>query len=235
MATASRRLGSTARRGTGSCSHGCSPDADRIVYLDADIVVADDVSPLLDVDLGGHALGAVQNLRAPFVSSTDGLTAWDFLGLEPAAPYFNAGVLVLDAARWRAEDLETASIEMAHRLHDADLLPMADQDTLNALFADDWQRLDPRWNQHPLAFEDSGHHHTLLDADALQRLRDDPAIVHFIGRDKPWLASSRHPFRSVWRDHVATAAFGDFRPEAPSTTDRIVGRLRRAGQALRGR
>lgn len=211
------------------------PEATRILYLDADILVTGDLSALLDADLGGMGLGAVQNVRAPDVSSMHGLAAWQHLGLDPGLAYFNAGVLLLDAVMWRDDDLENRSIELAHELAGLDLLPMADQDTLNALFAGAWAQLDYRFNQHPTVVEASGPHHRLLDADALDRLRHDPAIVHFIGRDKPWNATARHPRTAEWRALVSEAAFPDWRPDTRSTTTKITDRLRKASRALIGR
>lgn len=211
------------------------PEAARILYLDADILVVDPIEELLDADLEGRALGAVQNLRAPYVSSVDGLTAWQHLDLDPALPYFNAGVLLIDADRWRRDDVESTAIATAHDLYDRGLLPMADQDTLNAVFAGAWTELDFRFNQHPLAYEPAGAHHRLLTAQRLEALRTTPAIVHFIGRAKPWVAGCKHPFTAAWRAEVSRDGFPDFRPEAPSAVDRVVGRLRRSGQALLGR
>jgi lipopolysaccharide biosynthesis glycosyltransferase len=210
-------------------------DCDRIVYLDADVLVRQDIAPLLGADLHGHTIGAVRNLRAPFVSDVDGLTAWQELGLAADLSYFNAGVLVIDAARWRADDDETRVMALADRLARRGLLPMNDQDALNARFAGEWHQLDYKWNQHPLAYDSAGFHHRDLSTVDLERLRDNPAVVHFIGRSKPWHAPCRHPFTDEWRRTAAERVDPAFRPERRSLARRVLSRVQGAGRLLAGR
>jgi hypothetical protein len=78
---------------------------DRAIYLDADTLVLSDLSELWDVGLQHHPIAAVQEAYVPYVSSDNGLMNWRELGFEPDAKYFNAGVMVLDLARWREENL----------------------------------------------------------------------------------------------------------------------------------
>ena len=66
-------------------------------------------------------------------------------------------------------------------------------------------------------------------------LRDDPAIVHFIGRNKPWKATAVHPRTAEWRSLVSTDAFPGWQPETRSTSEKIRGRLRKGFNGLLGR
>lgn len=208
-------------------------EVDRILYLDADILVLADVEPLLQADLGGGPLGAVRNMRSPYVSSVDGLRAWQAMSIPAASAHLNAGVLVIDAAAWRRDGTEATLRQLAVDLRSKDLLPMNDQDALNVHFAGRWTELDYRWNQHPMVFDRAGHHHVLLDPEALERLRADPWIVHFVGRSKPWQATCRHPFTDRWRS-VARRLDPAFEPERRSTVERITDRVRRATRVLTG-
>lgn len=45
---------------------------------------------------------------------------------------------------------------MGHELGGKGLLPTADQDALNPVFAGNWTTPDSRWNQHPLVYEPAG-------------------------------------------------------------------------------
>ncbi len=211
------------------------PDCDHILYIDADTLTAAPLDELMATDLKGRVIGAVRSLPAPYVSSTDALSTWQAAGLEPTLPYFNSGVLLIDAAQWRSRDLETATSETAHRLYDLDPNTIVDQDALNVQLAGEWTALDPRFNQHPFVYEDAGAHHHMLEPEEIARLREEPVIVHFIGRNKPWKATSNHPRTHDWRDLVSPEGFPDWQPESRSTAQKTVDRLRKAYRGLRGR
>ena len=80
-------------------------DYPRIIYLDSDVIVEADISDLWMSDFESNYVLAVQDLINPFVSSPLGLRNWRELGMNADSKYFNAGVLVLNADRWRKENV----------------------------------------------------------------------------------------------------------------------------------
>ena len=62
------------------------PDADKVLYLDADTLAVDSLAPLWDTDLSGHALGAVTN-----VFQHNHVQRPAELGLSGPEVYFNSG------------------------------------------------------------------------------------------------------------------------------------------------
>src|SRR5207253_2672563 len=70
------------------------PEARRIVYLDVDLVVLQDVAELLRVDLVGSPLAAVQD---GFIATADHIPPGDGQpGISRcSSAYFNAGVMVI--------------------------------------------------------------------------------------------------------------------------------------------
>jgi lipopolysaccharide biosynthesis glycosyltransferase len=102
------------------------PAVTRALYLDADLLVKGDLSPLFTIDLGGAVVGAV---RDAYVQST--------------RPYLNAGVLVVDVTAWRADALTSRVLGYAAAA--GDQLRWADQDALNVVI-DDWHELGAEWN-----------------------------------------------------------------------------------------
>jgi lipopolysaccharide biosynthesis glycosyltransferase len=142
----------------------------RILYLDTDLLVLDDLTPLWETDLNGSVIGAVLD------SGLD-------LRLKRGEPlsqqmprvqeYFNAGVLLIDLERWRHNHIsEKALAYLSSHPH----APHMDQDGLN--FACDrlWKKLDSRWN-----FQDHLHK-SISQMGPEQR----PGIVHFVTCRKPW-------------------------------------------------
>ena len=145
----------------------------RVLYLDADLLVLDDLSPLWQTDLQGAVIGAV----------TDGLdalikTGWPGLEAVPrVTEYFNAGILLINLDRWRSERI--AEKALAYLVQHPDS-PFSDQDALNVACDGRWHCLDPRWN-----FQEHLHH-KIAEMTAAER----PRIVHFVTTAKPWNPTS---------------------------------------------
>jgi len=161
------------------------PEVERLVYLDADVLVRAPIEVLLGSDLGGRALGAVAEPGRHRLIAGDDMRARRG-PFDPAEPYFNSGVLLIDRAGWAAADLPgllgrlVASGEIATLYHD--------QDVLNLAFRGAWTELGFRWNlqkPHP----------------ALKAL--DPFIVHYTTGFKPWRLLNYVAFGSTYR-HVMT-------------------------------
>lgn len=190
-------------------------DVTRLLYLDGDILALDTLEPLLSIDLAGHAIGAVRDFEVPTVSSPGGIGGWRRMGLDAGDPYVNAGVLVVDVARWRKLALGERALEDQCRYHTV----TGDQGSLNVVAQGEFALLDPRWNAqgsllHLDLFAASPH------KEALLRRRDEllhrPALVHFVGPHKPWHATCRHPGAVEWRRQAA--ALGENSTIRPITT-----------------
>jgi lipopolysaccharide biosynthesis glycosyltransferase len=148
----------------------------RVVYLDADVLVTRDISPLFTMDLGDSAFGAA---RDSAITST---IHWmsGVRDRDHGRPYFNAGVLVIDVARWRSVGIGERALQYAS---DGETLRWVDQDALNAV-AEDWHELDPHWN-------------VQQGRELSQRLYQEAAVVHFVG-GKPWNPELKAPGTLVW-------------------------------------
>jgi lipopolysaccharide biosynthesis glycosyltransferase len=153
--------------------HVFTTDVHRVLYLDADLLVLDDLGPLWEMDLKGAVLGAVLDriLDPQLKACAPGLEKF-----PRVRDYFNAGVLLIDLDRWRMERISETALEYLIRCPDS---PLADQDALNVACDGRWTELGLHWN-----FYD--HFQTPI-------LRippsDRPKIAHFTGQ-KPWKASA---------------------------------------------
>lgn len=79
--------------------------ADRVLYLDADIVVTGDIRPLAGADLAGLPIGAVRDAINPTLGTGKALPGWRELGLDADREYFNSGVMVIDLLAAAADGL----------------------------------------------------------------------------------------------------------------------------------
>jgi lipopolysaccharide biosynthesis glycosyltransferase len=147
----------------------------RVLYLDADILVLDDLSPIQKLDLEGAVLGAVLDVR---LNAHINMRDTSIAGLPRVRGYFNAAVLLIDVARWRAGQVTEKALEYLRRYPHS---PYSDQDALNVACDGLWKTIDHRWNHYQVDLEKP-----LSDLSAAQR----PGIVHFHGGLKPWDARS---------------------------------------------
>jgi lipopolysaccharide biosynthesis glycosyltransferase len=134
------------------------PDVQRVLYLDCDMLVRDNIEKLFDIDMEGKPIAAV---RRDLKGNRD--------IFDIADPYFNAGMVLIDVGQWRAADIMG---RMEQALKDGIMQRIYyDQDFLNLVFSNNWLILPWRWNT-----IDARHAHEGLD----------PAILHYTGEAKPW-------------------------------------------------
>lgn len=180
------------------------PGRDRVVFLDADVLVLDDVSELWTLDLDGGPIGAVVDAAIPRCSGPRGVPDWRRLGIPRDAAYFNAGVLAMSLDAWRADDVGTRVLAYLRGV--SGRRSFLHQEALNAVLWNGWRPLDPRWNVSSLAGRPFG-------APSPER----PAILHFAGRFKPWRSTIGGPYGAAYG--AVLAALGD-RPARLDATPR---------------
>ena len=148
---------------------------ERVIYLDADVLVRGDLQELWDTDLRGKQIAATPDVGYPM--GPDGALK---------APYFNAGVLLIDLAKVRKTFSELS--QLAYEMKGAEF---RDQDVLNAHFRGDWHSISLKWNAQGLGTYVK-YHTPERDALTLSDM-DCPSIVHFTGPLNPTLVDVLHP------------------------------------------
>lgn len=172
--------------------HWLPSNCQKVIYLDCDLVVLDDIANLLLFDMQGAPIASVANLQGNQQRRMG-------LGYQH---YFNSGVLLVDLDKWKARNV-LDQVEQILQQHDY-TLSYPDQDALNLIFQD-WFRLPMRWNMQPYAYpavEKKVAHYADWQQELEHAIRE-PAIIHFIGARKPWHADSRHPLAYLYRHYLA--------------------------------
>jgi lipopolysaccharide biosynthesis glycosyltransferase len=151
---------------------------ERIVTVDSDmLIVRPGLERLEHFDLGGKPLAAAYDMIFLMDLKGDAL-ARQFqrsrraLGLALDTPYFNAGLMTIDRAAWRAEKL-TERVTKALR-DEPGRYPFMEQDALNAMLKGNFAPLSPRFNFMGDFF--------LLDLEGTL----EPIVLHFVNAPKPW-------------------------------------------------
>lgn len=160
------------------------PELDRVIYIDADTIVAAPLRPLWELPLDGKTIAAV---RDPWMMGNPAIQA------QLPGGYFNAGVLLVDMAVWRAKGIREAALAEVARLSaiaaasgGSALDYQFDQMPLNFALADQWVDVSPRWNFTTMLTDRIAQSMGLTAAE-FAAVCEDPAIVHMLGSHKPWL------------------------------------------------
>ena len=146
---------------------------DKALYLDCDLVVTKNLDDLFATDLQDYPLAAVRDFggRAYF-------------GQE----IFNAGVLLVNNAFWKKDNMTHKLIDLTNEWHDK--VEQADQSILNMLFENKWLELGFDYNHIVI--------HKQFTDYQLPEGQDYPAIIHYLSHRKPWKDLAAQTYRDVW-------------------------------------
>ncbi len=154
-------------------------DVSRIIYLDIDLLVRDDLAELWRTDLNGAALAGVAEEQM----ASNGYP--ESLGMKAGAPYFNAGVLLMDLEKMRELGLASKWKELAG----GPPFRFMDQDIINIASEGHFKELSMFWN------------FNLYYYRVYKPQRNKARIIHFTGPEKPWTnpKAGRHCNREWWK------------------------------------
>ena len=150
------------------------PNIEKILYMDVDIVVTQDIRQLYDQDLSGYAIGAV--LEDFYEGNYTTLKKYIWPNYQGNDQYFNSGVLLFDIQKLIQMNFTEKAINLTIQLFDK--LSCPDQDVLNILFENNFKKLDYRFNFMP--------DHIYYLREKHPELPDiTPTVIHYCWK-KPW-------------------------------------------------
>ncbi|CAM8881277.1 unnamed protein product [Rhodiola kirilowii] len=162
-----------------------SADVTRVIYLDSDVVLVDDVQKLWNVTLtGSRVIGAPEYCHANFTKYftedfwSDPVYRTTFGSSKPC--YFNTGVMVMDLGKWRAGSYRNRieqwmEVQKRTRIYELGSLP-----PFLLVFGGDVEPIDHRWNQHGLGGDNV--------RGSCRSLHPGPvSLLHWSGKGKPWV------------------------------------------------
>ena len=180
---------------------------DKVIYLDADILVFDDLKKIFEIDISKHYAAVVKDIWQRYLSTVDSHNTEtrpslsferyfkEIIGVR-SENYFNAGVLVLNLASIRKDKLSDKFWDFAYKNSP---LEFQDQDVLNAIFNGKVYYLETRWNLLKDFKKICQYSKDLLFKEELNKAWKCPGIVHYVGPDKPWKTSiNAYPYIEEW-------------------------------------
>jgi lipopolysaccharide biosynthesis glycosyltransferase len=164
------------------------PHLDRCIYLDTDVVVESDLTPLLRTVVDDKYLAGVY--AAGYKPRPDEQAM--AMGLPSYDRYVNAGVLLMNLRRIRRDRLSEQFMELSKQDFESD-----DQDVLNVSCYPDIRLLPPRFNlmtkyfpaNKDEFFAYAGVRDTWTETEYKEAVRS-PVVIHYADKRKPWLDAS---------------------------------------------
>ncbi len=180
----------------------------KVLYLDCDILVLQNIDELYNTDLKDNMCAAVidygiANIDYFFEDSED-IKKYlkDILSIDNVRTYFNSGVLVLNLEKIRQNKLEEKMLEVAKINNKY----FHDQNVLNSVLKNNCLLIDYKWNYlwtlpNCRNYDKTNHE----EYQKYEAARKRPAIIHYTSTIKPYN-------NNVWEWHQI---FWDYALETP--------------------
>lgn len=166
-------------------------DLDRVLYLDPDIVILRPLRELYNMPLDGCYFAASTHVRNRMLTLFNRIR----LGIRHReGKYINSGVMVINLALLRAEQDEKEVFDYIRRKKNVLLLP--DQDVISAVYTERLAFFDPYiYNMTERMLSPLPPKKIDLDW-----VRGNSAVVHYLGRNKPWKPGYHGTLGVLYRD-----------------------------------
>lgn len=163
------------------------PQYDKVLYLDADIVILEDVAKLYNVNIDDYLLGCMPE---PWIRKVKEFRVYaeKVLGLASYKKYFNAGILLMNLNALREMNFEDVFL---HLLDSVKYRFAQDQDYLNRICKGRVKYIRSAWNASGYLYK-----------------KENPKIVHYTIY-KPWLIKDMPNSEYFW-DAAKKTEFYDY-------------------------
>ena len=165
-------------------------DIKKIIYLDVDMLIVDNITNLFNINMNDYALAAVED-------TPDCIQHKKRCNIPENSPYINSGVMILNLEMWRQaaeNDLFWSFIKENYKK-----FAINDQDVINYVFQNKIKTIPLRFNvtNHCFGFKPNvlPYHKKQLKA-----VYQHPAIIHFTNWNKPWIKGNYHLYKKQWQE-----------------------------------
>lgn len=164
------------------------PNLSKVIYLDVDIILIDDIKKLYDIDLENNIIGAVHGEQS-IVSTSSFKKHLQELNISDTHWYFGSGVLLIDCLKWKESDILTKLFAAMDKYKTN--LKYPDQDALNIVFDSTYKVLDDKFNRDINCLKNEKLN--------LKSLNDELFLIHYDGPTKPWIYKDMFLSEFFWQ------------------------------------
>ena len=179
----------------------------KVLYLDSDIIICEDVAELYNTELKNNLIGAALDTGIQYTyryNSSFVKYSAEVLQLKNYHNYFNAGITLFNVHQMRKEKLLNKFMQLIKK---ADFLMFDDQDVLNSVCQDKVCYFDYAWNyEAQLDNNETCNRWMSLKHYKTHFNCKKPKILHYIFVDKPWKCPE-NPHAETWWHYARMTPF----------------------------
>lgn len=149
-------------------------NAQKILYLDVDLIINQDISSLWEYQLNNVTLAAVDEYNTERIKT---------LHLKPGASYFNSGVMLINLELWQSGRVSQKVLDFIRTY--PELIKFVDQCGINKIIDGEFLQLNAKYNFQSYMYANCDESY-------------EPAIIHFTGSSKPWQMLNGHPRKDLY-------------------------------------
>lgn len=200
------------------------PEVDRVLCLDSDTLILDDLKELWEQDLGNNVIAGVPEplnnraYRHQFRLSDNDV-------------YCNAGMFLIDLKKWRELNMEDKITRIIHKQNGN--VFFFEQTLMNYVCKGKIHQLDLRYNSFTLLYAFS--YDNLIrwrqpshpyGRDEVTAAKAHPVILHFTRcfymLSRPWVKECNHPYTEIYRQYKSMTPWPELEEDKRSVRQRLV-------------
>jgi len=161
------------------------PDTlERLLYLDTDTLVLNNLNTLYNTDFHHYPLAAVYDNYVKIQPD---------LGIYEEGCYFNSGVMLFNLKEWKKQHMSEKALDILS--NHPEKITYVDQDALNAVLINNWLRIPEKFNLlYSYIPQD-------LPKSLFKDFLKDKVVIHFT-LHRPWSCLCQNRFRYLYKKYL---------------------------------
>lgn len=160
-----------------------------ILYLDVDLLIVNNIKPLLQIDVSQYAVAGVED-------TPDCIQHKKRCNIPSSSPYINSGVMLINLIEWRTAASQNLFWEYIQK-NIYERKTVNDQDVINYIFQNKILTIHLKFNITNHCF---GIRPNILPyhKKQLKECYRNPIVIHFTNWNKPWIKGNFHLYKKRW-------------------------------------
>ena len=176
-------------------------EINRVIYLDCDTLINNDLSDLYNYNLENKTIGAVNDYRSIFYQRN--------LNIKDSNCYINSGVLLIDLKLYRINNCENRLIDCIKKYNG--IFEFPDNDAICKVMQDEILLLPIKYNMTSVFYMTTIKELKMLrkpnvidNDNVIEVSKRNPSIIHFttmfLMNGRPWYKDCNHPYSKKYLD-----------------------------------
>jgi lipopolysaccharide biosynthesis glycosyltransferase len=183
------------------------PNIERVIYLDCDTIVLNDLISFWELDRDGKVFCGVQDLVPNYFV--------DAIGISEQYTYINAGALLIDLNKYRKIKCQALINDLVENTED--VVPHHDQGIINKLFHTEMKIISPKYNFMTPFFllnskelSDVYELKNFYNDNEILNAKDNIVVAHLTQSftTRPWIKNSHHPLQDEFLKYLCMTPYG---------------------------